>query len=213
MNILAVGAHFDDIELACGASLSLAINKGHKVYVIIVSSSDYKDYTGKILRTKEQAKEEGFKALNLLGITHIYLLDYSTKKVPYNAKIIEEINKIIDYEKIDLIITHHLNESHQDHQNTAKATISACRYKNNIWMYEPLYPSNLSNQVFKPSIYIDITSTLNNKINAIKAHKSQYKKYSKDWVDLIKARARVRGIEIKTKYAEAFEVLKMKYSL
>ena len=210
-NIAVIGSHFDDIELGMGASVSLFNKKNYNITAIITSSSDYTDYRGNILRTKENAKKEGFNALHYLGVKRIYCLDFPTKDVPCNSEIIEKINWILDEHSIDIIFTHSLDDKHPSHYNTAKATIAAARYYKNIFMYEPSHPSNLHIS-FQPLTYIDISSTFKNKLQSLKLHTSQYKKYP-NWKDLVTSIARLRGIEIGAKYAEAFQPLKMEYKI
>ena len=53
MKILAVGAHLDDIELACGGTLAKAVSKNHQVKMIVMSESGYMNYDGRIMRTSE----------------------------------------------------------------------------------------------------------------------------------------------------------------
>ena len=210
MKILAVGAHYDDIELSAGGTIAKFIKQGHQILVIIISSSDYISYDNIILRTKEEARKEGIQGLITLGIKKdmIINLNYSTKNIPFDSEIIENINARIDKFKPNLIITHHpYAESHQDHINTSKSVMSASRKYNSIWVFEPLYPSKLSTFPFKPQKYVDISHTLSIKINAIKKHITQFKKYPY-WKDLICCLARVRGIEINTQYAESFEIIK-----
>jgi LmbE family N-acetylglucosaminyl deacetylase len=213
MKILFVGAHYDDIELSVGGTIAKFIQQGHEVYIIIVSKSDYTDYNNKILRSSEQAVNEGFTALKILGIptANIIPLYYPTKEVPFNKFLIEDINREIDNIKPDLIITHHyFSDSHQDHINTAKAVLSASRYQKNIWFFETLYPAKLSIDPFKSLIYINITDTFDKKLESIKAHTSQIKKYP-EWIKYVTALNTVRGIENQCMYAETFYPIKMEY--
>lgn len=218
MKILAIGAHFDDIELSCGGFLAKLIKRGHRVYILITTESSYTDYNGKVLRDKFTAYKEGYKALKILGIKekNIKCLNFKTKYFPYSGESIEAINRYIDECKPDLILCPHVQaESHNDHWYTAKATLAASRYYKNIWMYEAIYPSKLAYIPFKPIIYVDITDTLGIKIKALKAHKSQWKKYP-EWNDLIISLARIRGIEDandKSEYSEAFEPIKMSWGI
>jgi LmbE family N-acetylglucosaminyl deacetylase len=211
MNIAIIGSHFDDIELSMGGTLYLLTKNKHNVIAIITSQSDYSDYSGVILRTKEQAIKEGMRALHYLGVKIIYCLNFPTKDVPCNSDIIEKINWILDKNKIDIIYTHSLDDKHPSHYNTSKATIAAARYYKNIIMYEPLHPSNLHIS-FQPLLYVNISESFNAKINSLKLHKSQYRKYT-NWKDLIHSLARLRGIELGVKYAEAFQPLKMEYKI
>jgi LmbE family N-acetylglucosaminyl deacetylase len=75
-------------------------------------------------------------------------------------------------------------------------------------MYESFPPSGRSYVAFKPQVYSDITDVLTLKIQSLKAHKSQYKKYGEMWIDAVIGRAQLRGWECGNKYAECFELLR-----
>ena len=210
MRILAIGAHFDDLELSTGGTIAKFIKEGHEVFVNIVTASDYTSYDGTILRDKYESEIEGINGLKKLGIKEfkINCLGFKTKEVPFSVELIERIDRSIDAIKPDLIITHHpYAESHQDHINVAKSTMAASRKCGAIWTFEPIYPSKLSSVPFRPQKYIDISDTLSIKIESLKEHITQWKKYPY-WEDLITSLARVRGIEIRVKYAETFEIIK-----
>lgn len=195
--ILFIGAHFDDIELACGGFITKLIEEKHNVQMLVMVRPNTSRYL------------EGMNVGHFLKAKFLQVLNFKDMYVPYNGDSVNEINKVIDSFNPDLVLTHWVFDTHQDHRNTALSTISACRYKNNILMYEPIHPSGKSYIAFRPQIYIDISDTINNKIKSLKLHKSQYKKYGKDWINAIKGRAKVRGFESNHKYAEAFELLRM----
>jgi LmbE family N-acetylglucosaminyl deacetylase len=130
--------------------------------------------------------------------------------VSFGKELIEKIDYNIHIFNPDLIITHSLSSSHQDHINTAKSVMSASRYQKNIWTFEPVYPDKVTNNPFKPIIYIDITDKMDRKIDSLKLHSSQFKKYP-EWIDMVTSLGRLRGIENKCKFAEAFEPIKMEY--
>ena len=200
--ILVIGAHFDDIELACGGFIINLIRQNYRVKMVVMVNPD-----------KQERYEEGLKSQKYLGIKELQMLNFKDMYVPYNGDSVKEINNIVNDFNPDLILTHWIFDTHQDHKNTALSTLSACRYKNNILMYEPIHPAGKSYCSFKPQIYIDISDTITGKIKALKLHKSQYKKYGNDWLDAIKGRAKVRGFESNNKYAEAFELIRMEIKL
>jgi len=208
MNIIAIGAHLDDIELACGGTLAKAVKTGHNVKMVVLSESSYFSFDGKLLRTKEQAYSEGMNAAKALGVNQLEILDFKSTAIPYSGESVTALDLIFNEFLPDLILTHSPFDTHQDHNNTSKATISAARNFNNILMYEPFPPSGRSYVAFKPQVYIDITDTIDIKINSMKEHKSQHQKYGEDWVDAIRGRARMRGFESNYKYAEVFEALR-----
>jgi len=207
-NILAVGAHADDIEIGCGGTIACHAKNGDTVYALIMTQPYYNRYDGVVLRTEEAGEIEEKNGARVLGAKHLSL-GFETKKVPYSQESIEAINKIIDEYEIDVIYTHWYHDTHQDHARTTRSVLSAGRYVKNILMYEPEYPAGRSYTGFHNQYYVDITSTFEIKMEALKQHKSQVKKYGNDFLEAIGARARHRGYEIRAKYAECFEIIRM----
>lgn len=210
MKILAVGAHLDDIEIACGGTLAKAILNGHQVKAIVMSKSGYKDINGNTERTNEVAVYEGTNALNSLGITDVEIFDFENTKMHWDSEIIRTIEKVIVEYKPDIIFTHHPNDTHQDHVGVSKSCISAARRHNNILFFEPIPPSGRSNNPFNPQVYIEINDTVNKKIDALRKHVTEYTKFGEEaWITGIYARAQYRGYEMGTRFAECFEVLRL----
>ena len=210
MKILVVGAHLDDIELACGGTIAKAIQNGHQVKTLIMSKSGYTNKEGKVQRSDEVAVKEGVNALKTLGVTDIEILDFPTKDIPFRSDVVNAIDVRMAAFNPDVIFTHHPFDTHQAHEGVAKATIAAARRKNTIFFFEPIQPSGRSYVAFKPDLYVGIDETVDIKIAALKKHKSEYKKFGgEDWIEGVKSRCGFRGYEIGKKYAEAFEILRL----
>ena len=212
MKIMAIGAHLDDIELACGGTLAKAVKAGNEVKALIMSKSGYTNYDGKRMREDSVAVEEGIKALNTLGVYDIEILDFPTKDIGYESEVIESIDSRMSEFNPDVIFTHHPFDTHQAHVGVSKSSISAARRKNTVFIFEPIAPSGRSYVAFKPQMYVDISDTIDVKISALKEHKTEYNKFGKDWIYGVTCRAGFRGYEIGTEYAEAFEVLRVELS-
>lgn len=212
MRILALGAHLDDIELACGGTLAKAVDAGHQVKVIVMSKSGYTNFDGKQMRENDIAIIEGTNALKSLGISDIEILDFPTKDIPYNSEVIESIDIRMSQFNPDVIFTHHPFDTHQAHVGVSKSTISAARRKNTVFFFEPITPSGRSYVAFKPQMYVDISGTIKKKIASLKEHKTEYKKFGEEWITGVTCRAGFRGYEMGTEYAEAFEVLRCELS-
>ncbi len=208
MKIFVVGAHLDDIELACGGTLAKAIEAGHEVKTVIMSQSGYTNFDGKQMRKNDDAVAEGTNALHALGVTDIEILDFPTKDIPYHSSVIEAIDQRISEYDPDVIFCHHPFDTHQAHVGVSKSTISAARRKNTIFMFEPIAPSGRSYVPFKPQMYVDISEVMDKKIEALKLHTTEYHKFGEEWITGVTCRCGFRGYEIGTKYAEAFEVLR-----
>ena len=207
-NVLAVGAHADDVEIGCGGTIAMHVEAGDNVIILVVTESSYSSYDGTVLRTVEESKTEMKSAAKVLGV-ELICLGFESKNVPYSAESVEAINKVIDEYSIDMIYTHWYHDTHQDHRRTTQSVLSAGRYVKNILMYEPEYPAGRSYLGFRNQYYVDITSTLDIKMNALKCHESQVKKYGDGFLEAVEARARHRGYEIGSKYAECFEIVRL----
>lgn len=214
--ILAIGAHYDDVEICCGGTLAKSHMTGSEIKVVVVGDGDYQDYDGTVLRKNQEALQEGINALKELGINNRSLISlrYQEKNIIFNEKLIGDLENIIDDYKPDLIITHWPYDSHQDHVAVSNAVISAARYYYSIWMWEPIFPSGRMVIVpYVPQIYVDISKFSVVKNAALNAHKTQVNKFNSrdiNWIEGIEARAKFRGFESGTDLAETFYVYRQK---
>ena len=213
LTILAIGAHGDDIELACGGTLAKAIKNGHEVTMVLVSGHGSNDHNNMKIRAQGVAQQEAKAAAKILGVSKLHILGYQDTFIPYSAELISKLEDIITDCKPDIIFTHFVFDTHQDHIRTAHSTISAARRQNTILLYEPINPSGQGYVAFRPQAYMDISQTIDTKIDSLKAHKSQYEKYTDKWIEAVVARAKFRGFEMGVDYAECFEVVRAELKL
>jgi LmbE family N-acetylglucosaminyl deacetylase len=209
-NVCLIISHVDDEILSCSGIIAKIDN----LHIIYTSSSDYMDFDGTIQRTKEESKKERIESLKKLNkrLPVIYDLDYPTKCVPYNSEIIEKIDRILRENNIDTVFTHSPSDTHSDHSNTGRAVFTAARRIPNLYIFEPVFPAQLST-IFQPNTYIDISDIYNKKISALKAQQSQYKRYGKKWLDSVDALSRLRGIESNCMRAECVTTIKQRIEL
>lgn len=208
-NILAVGAHADDIEIGCGGTVAMHVKKCDNVILLVTGDPSYAYYDGRVLRSKEEGRKEMECGAKILGCKKLITLGFENKNVPYSAEAIEAINKVIDDYNIDTIYTHWYHDTHQDHMRTTQSVLAAGRYVPSILMYEPEYPAGRSYLGFRNQYYVDISLTFEIKMNALKCHESQVKKYGDRFLEAVEARAKHRGYEIQSQYAECFEIIRL----
>ena len=106
-----------------------------------------------------------------------------------------------------MVIIPSLNDPHQDHKTVAEESLRVFRHSMSLISYEE--PWNHSK--FEPKFFIKLNKNhLDYKLNALKKYKTQ-KKLKRFYFDyeFIESLARVRGSYIASKYAEAFEVIKL----
>ena len=205
MNILAIGAHFDDIELGCGGALIKHVQKGDNVYAYVATHSGFTNQNKQVIRSNEIALDEGKKAMNIIG-AKLTLGSFNTFEVEFNDKLIVEILKIIENRKIDTAYMHWIGDIHHDHHIVARASLHSCRHVPNVLMYRSNWYH--SKEEFRGNFYIDITTTWSTKEKAIRAHRSEMKRTRSKWIKFFKNEAENAGQRIGVKYAEVFEIVK-----
>lgn len=205
MNILAIGAHFDDVELGCGGSIAKHVANGDKVFVYVATVSGFADHKKRTIRSSEIASREGKNAMGILGASLIRG-SFNTFEVEFAEPLTVEIVKIVEEKKIDVVYTHWAGDIHHDHQAVARASLHSCRHVPRMLMYRSNWYH--SDTEFKGNFYVDITDHWAKKVAAIKAHRSEMKRTRQKWINFFKNEAENAGQKINVKYAEVFEVVK-----
>ncbi|KKF99275.1 PIG-L deacetylase family protein [Methanosarcina mazei] len=209
-----MGAHPDDMELEAGGSLAKFAKKGYDVYLLILTSGGYTDINGKTYMD-DQLKEEAVQATKILGIKDVIFLDYHTKDLPVNGDVISRVDSLINELRPDIFISHHPFDSHQDHKAAAEIMFAVSRQgrvKNVLSGSTLPYRPNVF--AFRPQFFVDITETIDTKINAIRAYKTQYQKFGGEiLVEHVESMARHYGWAMGYEYAECFEVIRMDDSI
>jgi LmbE family N-acetylglucosaminyl deacetylase len=205
MNILAIGAHFDDVELGCGGTVAKHVLRGDKVFIYIATLSGYAGHAKNVIRDNHIALKEGKNAAEILGAQLLHG-DFETLRLEFTEELNVELVKIIEGKKIDLIYTHWVGDIHHDHAALAKASLHSGRHVKRLLMYRSnWYHSTLD---FRGNFYVDVTDTWPLKERAIKAHVSEYNRVGKKWIEFFKNEAENAGQRIGVKLAEVFELVK-----
>jgi len=194
--ILAVGAHPDDIELGCGGTVCQATLHGIKVVAVFMSKGEQ---SGKA----EVRMEESVKALKVLGVDDVFFGEFRDTEIPNSHEAIDFLEKFCMNKKPDMVLTHTINDIHQDHRTVGWISLSAFRNVPKILAYETprVTPS------FSPSYFLDISSCVDYKWKALKCHNSQKDKRYLTYESMINL-ASFRGSQVGVSAAEAFEVLR-----
>jgi LmbE family N-acetylglucosaminyl deacetylase len=208
MKILAVGAHPDDIELGCGATLALFKQRGHEVYLLVLTK-------GEASGDPKLREKECEQSARTLGADKVFFGNLEDTKIADGVETIMAIERLIKELKPNIIFAHSPKDGHQDHRNVGLAAVSAARNSKKVLLYES--PAAL--REFLPQLFVDVTSTFDIKLEALKAFGTQVSKvYFKGQNLNHKAHripyvsnaseglARYRGFQAGVTLAEAFEV-------
>ena len=218
MKILVIAPHPDDEVLGAGGTIKKFTEAKHSVHLCIVTKAYPPDWDLKIIKKK---KEEVFSAGKQLGINQIYFLNYPTAKLDTipQKEIIDSFQSLIKKIKPDTIFSPNYGDINKDHRIVFEAILVATKpTKNNLiknlLTYETLSSSEWGgwgyrSNSFSPNIYINIEKTIEAKIKAMKAYRTEIKpSIHPRSVNSIKTLARKRGSEAGLKYAESFMLIR-----
>lgn len=207
MRILAIGAHADDVELGCGGTLlRWGEQNDHQIFVYTATDSAYGNPDGTEVRSASDAEREARKAAKkmnaelILGPFKCLELEFAE---PLNAALVKQIKRI----EPDVVLTHWDGDSHPDHKNLALASLHACRRVPTVLLYRSNTYAGAT--AFDGRYYVDITLTLDAKLDLIETFESEYSRTNGAWRDTVRDIAAVRGRECVCRFAESFQPVRV----
>ncbi|MCP4588758.1 PIG-L deacetylase family protein [Pseudoalteromonas sp.] len=202
-NVLVLAPHTDDGELGAGGFISKLIEEGAKVTYAAFSTAEE---SVPAHLPKDILKAEVKAATRQLGIAEeqLIIFNYQVRKLNYaRQEILEALINLRQVESFDLVLMPSLKDIHQDHETIAREGLRA--FKNTTILGYELIWNNLS---FDTTCFARLENRhIEAKCRALKCYKSQSER---DYMqhDFIFSLARARGVQIGSKYAESFEVIR-----
>lgn len=206
MKILAIGAHFDDIELGCGGTLLRHKKEDDDISLLVVTHSGYQSVTKNIVRKKEDAKSEGQKSAKYLGARLISMDKDPLVLVP-SEKFVLEMDEIVNKIKPDRVYTHRPNDNHADHAAVGYVSVRACRKCPEVLWYRSNW--YIGDEIQDDNYYVDISDVMDDKMKLLKFFESEMKNVNHSWIDFTAKQNSASGAKISVEYAETFRVQKM----
>lgn len=223
VDILAIGAHPDDVELSCSGTILKHIAAGKRVAVLDLTLGELGTRGNPKLRTKE-----AMLAAKILGIAcreQLNMADgFFVNNEVHQLKVIEKIRLY----QPEIVLCNAVSDRHPDHGKAAQLVADACFYsglskvKTKVkgkeqlhWRPKAVY-HYIQDNFIRPDFVIDITAFMNKKMKSILAYESQfYNSKSKEpqtpissagFLESVKAKNVIFGRAIGVKYAEGFTV-------
>lgn len=199
--VLAIGAHPDDIEFGCGATLLRYREEGCDTHGLVLTGGE----RGNDGNGAADRRQEAYASAQVIALSDLQLCDFPDAGLGVHRGAIKDtIEAAVTRIQPDIVFTHTPNDLHSDHKVVFEATREAVRGACTILCYEnPNTPPG-----FNPQYYVDTTGYLEDKITALAYHKSQSGKSYLD-PEVVRGAAAFRGTQAKVKYAEAFEVVRV----
>ncbi len=220
VDILAIGAHPDDVELSCAGTLAKEISRGKKVAILDLTQGELGTRG-----TSEIRAAEAKQAAAILGVSARYNLNFADgffrNDKEHQLKLIAYIRLL----KPEIILCNAAEDRHPDHGRAAKLVTESCflsglqkvqtvheEQHQDAWRPKQLYHYIQWNDA-KPDFVVDISDQIKTKIQVVKAYESQFYKSgttpntpisTENFLNSITYRAADLGRLIGVDYAEGF---------
>ncbi|MBR1431788.1 PIG-L deacetylase family protein [Ruminococcus sp.] len=217
MNVLVIAPHPDDEIIGVGGTIAKRVSEGHNVYVCVVTKACPPLFSEELV---EQGRKECREADAFLGVKETLFLDFPAvmlETVPrheLNGKLLKTILDI----KPDEVYIPHRGDMQLDHKMIVDAAMVALRPKydhvvKRVYAYETLSETgwdipNTMNE-FIPTVYENISSTIEQKLGALNIFQSQLSEFpNARSIGAVEALSRYRGATVSVEAAEAFSLIR-----
>ena len=221
LRVMAIFAHPDDVEFICSGTIARFVASGYRAQYVLATSgdkgSDDPAATPESLIATREAEQ--LAAAKLLGVEEVTFLRHHDGEVEVSIPFRRELAKVIREGRPDVLLTFdpwQRYQIHPDHRAVGQTALDAvAAARDHMYYPEQLTGGLTEHRVHNvylfasdhPNYYVDITSYLETKLAAVRAHTSQVKgEYTLEW---LKSRSRAAGMEMGVEHAEAFHYLPM----
>ncbi|WP_104733978.1 bacillithiol biosynthesis deacetylase BshB1 [Hanstruepera ponticola] len=225
LDILAFGAHPDDVELGCGATIAKEVANGKKVGIVDLTRGELGTRG-----TAETRDRESEKAADILGVAVRDNMEFADGFFVNDKTHQIELIKIIRKYRPEIVLCNAIDDRHIDHGKGSKLVSDACFLSGLLKIdtkcddydgyQEPWRPKAVYHYIqwknLEPQIVVDVTGFIQTKVDAVLAYKTQFYDAnskepetpisSKNFTDSIEYRARDLGRLINTEHGEGFTV-------
>lgn len=225
MNILVIGCHPDDIEIACSGTIVKCVKRGDKVIVCHCSTGNL----GHVIIPPDELTviraNEAKKAGALAGVEVICAGFNDLEIYDNNRQARDRLVDVIKFANPDFIITHNPDDYMPDHTAVSRLVFDAS-FAATLPNYHPIKPKyssvdtppaklvpiyymdTLAGVNFNPTEFVDVSDEIDLKLEMLKCHESQLVWMREhdgiDFADMVKTCSKYRGYQCGAEYAEGF---------
>jgi N-acetylglucosamine malate deacetylase 1 len=216
LDILAFGAHADDVEIGMGGTIAKYAAEGKLIGICDLTKAEMSSNG-----TVETRQQEALKAAEILGAEVRKTLDLPDRGLFLKEEYISKIVRVIRLYRPSIVFAPYFDDRHPDHGSCARlveeAVFSAAvRKYDEDDSLKPHRPAALHfymiNGFHKPDFAIDVSEVMQKKIEALNAYESQFMKGASTfdtplvngYIESVEARERLFGKEVGVEFAEGF---------
>ncbi len=221
LDILAFGAHPDDVELGCGGTIAKQVNLGSKIGIVDLTRGELGTRGTAEIRDKEAAL-----AAQILGVEFRHNMGFKDGFFQNNELHQMELVKIIRKYKPCIVLANAVNDRHPDHKKGSDLVSTACflaglpkvKTGQEAWRPNVVY-HYIQFEEIEPNFVVDVTDFMSIKMDAVRAFSSQFFDASskepetiissQGFLESIHYRAANLGRLSRVKFAEGFTTEKL----
>lgn len=214
MKVLVIAPHPDDEVLGCGGTIAKHSNNGDQVFLCVCTKAYFPDWSEEFISNRPN---EIAQVNEILGIRKTFFLNHPTVKLDTlpQKQLNDSLQKVVNKVKPDVIYSPHRGDLNKDHRLIFEAILVVTRPIKNqikkILAYEVLSETEWGQSIypFLPNYFVDISNTIDKKLQAMKIYGTEIKKHPHPRsLKNIKNHAIKRGSEVGLQFAEAFMLIK-----
>jgi LmbE family N-acetylglucosaminyl deacetylase len=221
LNILAIGAHPDDIEILCGGTLCKYARMGDNIFMAVATNGEVGSPTLSREEIANIRRREAETSCSVIG-AHLIWMGYPDEWLFNTPEVRRRFIDAIREARPDVMFVHGPNDYHPDHRIAGQVAIDA-RIPSAVRLVESSLPAlekiphvflmdNVGGVDFEPEFYVDICDTIDTKRAMLTCHASQdiwlRHLFKMSYVEFMESHSRQRGEEAETEFAEAFREVK-----
>jgi bacillithiol biosynthesis deacetylase BshB1 len=216
VDIVAIGAHPDDVEIGCGGLLAKEISRGYTVGIVDLTLGEL-GTNG----TVEERQVESQNAAKLLGAKWRVNLQIADNNIDLSQENLAKVIEVIRKAKPKLLMAHYWLDRHPDHE-AASQLITKANFQAGLRMLYPELEPHRAKEILyyfvnydeEPTFIVDISEFFEKKKEIILAHVSQFKRENRflptilneSMPHLVESRNRYFGAKIKALYGEGYVI-------
>lgn len=216
VDLLAIGAHPDDVEYGMGGTLVRHHRAGHRIGVVDLTRGELGSKG-----TPERRADEARQAAEVYGASFRHCLDLGDNEVADNPPSVRRLATVIRTARPRVIVTHQAEDRHPDHRAAnelvRRGTFAAALTSLDLGVDHHVTPGLLgfpTDRVIDGDVYVDVTAVWEARLEAMRRFASQFTAPTRDidhtlygvddYLEVVATRARAHGQHIGVAFAEAF---------
>jgi N-acetylglucosamine malate deacetylase 1 len=214
VDILAFGAHADDVEIGMGGTLAKYAEAGKKIVICDLTEAELSSNGSVSIR-----KHEAMKAARHLGVKERVTLDIPDRGVYLSDENITKVVEVIRKYKPTAVFAPFEQDRHPDHGNASRL-VKEAYFSSGIRKFNPSSPVHKAGNLYfyiingfhRPHFVVNIENHIEAKLLSLSAYESQFEKgkdgvstpLTEDYIEAVEARERMMGKDAGIRYAEGF---------